>query len=83
MPPEEVERRRRIIEQKDRDDEEKQRAALRDSPNGKLACAMLQAQIYDAESGLLRGRQGERRLTAEEQTQVLPALRQQYEKACR
>ncbi len=81
--PAEVERRRRAIENMDRDDEERQRAALRDSPEGKRACAMMQARVRDAESGILRGQTGERRLTAEEREQVLPALRNEYDKSCR
>ncbi len=83
LPPEEAERRRRIVEQMDREDEEKQRAALRDSPDGRRACGMLQTQIWDAEAGVLRGRQGQRKLTVAEQSQILRALRQEYDKACR
>jgi hypothetical protein len=83
LPPEEAERRRRIIEQMDREDEEKQRTALRDSPNGKQACAMLQGRIRDAESGVVRGGEEQTRLTAQQQTQIIAALRQQYEQACR
>ena len=80
---EEVERRRRIVEQMDRERDEKERAALRDSPDGQRYCAMMRTQISDAESGVLRGQSSERRLTAEEQRQILPALRDAYEKACR
>ena len=81
--PEEIERRRRIVEQMDREREEKERTALRDSPDGKRACAMLQSTIRDAESGVIRGQGEDRRLTPAEQSQVLPAMRQQYDKACR
>ena len=81
--PEELEHRRRVIEQMDRERDEKERTALRDSPEGQWYCAMMRTQISDAESGVLRGQSGERRLTPDEQRQVVPTLRGEYEKACR
>lgn len=83
LPPEEAERRRRIVEQMDAEREAKERAAFRDSDQGRLACGMLQAQLRDAESGVLRGHQGETRLTPAQQSQIVPALREQYERSCR
>lgn len=82
-PPEEIERRRRIIEQMDRDDAEKERAALRDSADGKRLCAMLDAQIRDAESGVVRGERGDRTLSPEEKVRLLPVLHAQYQNSCR
>jgi hypothetical protein len=82
-PPEEVERQRRLSEQRDREAEEKRRTAMRDSPEGKHFCAMMQARLRDAEGGVVRGRQEDRTLSPQEKAVVVSALRREYEKVCR
>lgn len=54
LPPEEAERRRRIIERMDKERDDKERAAMRDSPEGRHFCAQVEEHIRQAQQGPLK-----------------------------